>query len=71
MADKIAKYSSMIEPITNLDIALEQVENVYNYKNRKRVYIKTNYLKSRDSGLLLRNMRERETKRKQAQRNIQ
>lgn len=53
LVDKLTKYASMVEPVSNLEQALEQVEKVYNYKNRYRVYIKTNYLKSRDRDRLM------------------
>ena len=53
LTDKLTKYASMVEPVSNLEQALEQVEKIYNYKNRYRVYIKTNYLKSRDRDRLM------------------
>ena len=44
----ITKYYSIATPISTIESALEQIEKIYNYKIRKKVYIKTNYLKSLD-----------------------
>lgn len=54
LVEKIRKYWSMSRPIANFDMALEQLEAIYNFKSRNKVYIRTNNLKAKDGERLAR-----------------
>ena len=70
LIDKVNKYSSIAKPVTSVESALGEIEAIYNYKNRNKVYIKTNYLKSVDNAVLSRRSSNDKRYRSQAQRTI-
>lgn len=46
---KMFQLQANLIPVTNMLQALEQIENVYNNRAQKKVYIKTNYRKAMDN----------------------
>lgn len=70
LIDKVNKYSSIAKPVTSVESALGEIEAIYNYKNRNKVYIKTNYLKSVDNAVLSRRSSNDKRYRSRAQRTI-
>lgn len=61
----LIKYAHTIKPIATFDMALDALEEVYNYRSRRKVYLKTNYLKYNDS------YKDAERKRKEQRRHPQ
>ena len=47
--DKMVARQANLIPVTTIHQALEQIEEVYNHGNRRKVYISTNYRKYLDS----------------------
>ena len=68
LVDKVRNYWSISKPIANFDMALEQLEAIYNYRSREKVYIKTNNFKARDREAAA---RQRAKKRERDRRNPQ
>lgn len=48
LVDKMAQLQANLIPVTSMMQALEQIEEIYNNRARKKVYIKTNYRKAMD-----------------------
>ena len=46
LLDKVQKYRLEIVPIATIDQAFDTIENIYNRRNRQRIYIKTEYKKA-------------------------
>lgn len=49
LLEKMSQFQASLIPVTTMQQALEQIENVYNHRSRNRVYIKTNYRRHLDS----------------------
>lgn len=46
LMDRVHKYRLEIIPIVTIDQAFDTIENIYNRRNRQRIYIKTEYKKA-------------------------
>lgn len=53
LANNFRKYAHLVNPIASLEMAIDELERIYNYRNRDKVYLKTEYLKDADHKKLL------------------
>ena len=49
MTEKLIQLQANLIPVTTMLQAFEQIEDIYNNRTRKKVYIKTNYRKAMDN----------------------
>ena len=70
LVDAISKNYGIASSVSTIESALEQLEIIYNYRRRNKAYIKTNYLKSIDQGIIERRKLFNERHRTQPQRSI-